>query len=235
MHLYQGDQWPDQPEMLALVCDVGGNLVHRKRLDDNGLWKIGRRIDKETEFLRSTDTWFRPVQLGGGPSGGLYVADMYREVIEHPASLPPLIKSQVDLNSGNDRGRIWRVVADSVPVRRETPRLDKLPSEELVELLRHPNHWQRRTAARLLVEREATEAIASLQQFAASDAPAAGRLDALDVLQMFPGAAVTTAGPAPPGNICSTASASSRPAAGASLAASCCSGAIASSLANRWA
>src|SRR5690606_4446241 len=154
-------------EMLALVCDVGGNLVHRKRLDDNGLWKIGRRIDKETEFLRSTDTWFRPVQLGGGPSGGLYVADMYREVIEHPASLPPLIKSQVDLNSGNDRGRIWRVVADSVPVRRETPRLDKLPSEELVELLRHSNHWQRRTAARLLVEREATEVIAPLQQLAA--------------------------------------------------------------------
>ena len=35
---------------------------------------------------------------------------MYREVIEHPASLPPELKRQLDLTSGNDRGRIYRVV-----------------------------------------------------------------------------------------------------------------------------
>ena len=37
---------------------------------------------------------------------------MYREVIEHPASLPPVIKKHLDLTSGRDRGRIYRVVPE---------------------------------------------------------------------------------------------------------------------------
>lgn len=187
VHLYQGDQWSEQHGMLALVCDVGGNLVHRKRLDDAGLWKIGRRIDAGKEFLRSPDTWFRPVQLGGGPDGALYIADMYREVIEHPASLPPVIKSQVDLNSGNDRGRIWRVVADAAPLRRGAGRLDPLPTADLIEYLKHPNQWQRRTAARLLVERQDTQAVAPLRALAAAGELVQTRLEALAVLELLPG------------------------------------------------
>ncbi len=187
VHIYCGDQWPNQPEMLALVCDVGGNLVHRKRLDDDGLWKIGRRIDEQTEFLRSTDTWFRPVQLGDGPDGAVYVADMYREVIEHPASLPPVIKSQVDLNSGNDRGRIWRVVADAAPVRRQVERLDSMSSPALVEWLEHPNEWQRRTAARLLVERQDDQVVTALRELASGAQRPQTRLEALAVLELLPG------------------------------------------------
>ncbi len=186
VHIYRGDQWPDQPEMLLLVCDVGGNLVHRKRLDDDGLWKIGRRIDPQTEFLRSSDTWFRPVQLGDGPDGALYVADMYREVIEHPASLPPVIKSQVDLNSGNDRGRIWRVVADEAPLRRQVERLDLLDSSALVPFLEHPNEWQRRTAARLLVQRQAAQVVAALRELAHDAQRPQSRLEALAVLELLP-------------------------------------------------
>jgi putative membrane-bound dehydrogenase-like protein len=187
VHIYQGDQWPDQPESIALVCDVGGNLVHRKRLNDTGLWKVGRRIDDKAEFLRSPDTWFRPVQLGGGPDGAFYVADMYREVIEHPASLPPVIKSQVDLNSGNDRGRIWRVVADSTPIRRSVERLDKSSESELVEYLKHPNQWQRKTAARLLVERQADGSIEVLRELASDGKLPQARLEALAVLEHLAG------------------------------------------------
>ncbi len=185
VHLYKGDQWIGQPEMLALVSDVGGNLVHRKRLDDAGLWKVGRRIDTNTEFLRSPDTWFRPVQLGGGPSGGLYIADMYREVIEHPASLPPVIKSQVDLNSGNERGRIWRVVADSAPIRRDVERLDLLSTQQLVEYLKHRNQWHRRTAARLLVERQDSDAVGALRELATAAELPETRLEALAVLELL--------------------------------------------------
>jgi len=187
-HLYKGDQWrlPDD-QSIAVVCDVGGNLVHRKTLTDDGLWKLGNRIDEQNEFVRSSDTWFRPVQLGDGPDGALYIADMYREVIEHPASLPPVIKSQVDLNSGNDRGRIWRVVADKKPVRRTTEPLDPMPSSELVDLLSHPNYWHRRTAARLLVHRNAIETVDELKRVAAaSDMPEA-RFEALAVLYRLQG------------------------------------------------
>jgi putative membrane-bound dehydrogenase-like protein len=187
-HIYKGDQWPvPAGETVAVVCDVGSNLVHRKRLSDDGLWKIGHRIDKESEFVRSSDTWFRPVQLGDGPDGALYIADMYREVIEHPASLPPVIKSQVDLNSGNDRGRIWRVVADKSPVRRSTERLDLMTSGQLVELLSHPNFWQRRTAARLLVHRKATDATDLLKQVAGKSEVPEARFEAIGVLHQLQG------------------------------------------------
>ena len=192
IHLYEGDQWPaDQWPHLALVCDVGSNLIHRKRLtaiDD--LWFRGERVDEGTEFLRSTDTWFRPVQLGGGPDGALYVADMYREVIEHPKSLPPNIKSQVDLNSGNDRGRIWRVVSKSSrPRTRITPAFDANDTNGLVDYLGHPNLWHRRTAARLLVQNQdlPPKAIDRLRQQAIHAPAPETRLESLAVLGRIPG------------------------------------------------
>lgn len=179
VYYYDGDQWPEAKTPIALVCDVGSNLVHRKRLLDDGLWKQGERIDSQSEFVRSRDIWFRPVQLGTGPDGALYIADMYREVIEHPKSLPPLIKSQLDLNSGNRRGRIWRVVAKDRPLRRAAPALDDMSTAELVTLIDHPNAWHRRTAARLIFERQDAAAIEALRALVRSGTHPAGRLQAL--------------------------------------------------------
>ncbi len=112
----------------------------------------------------------------------MYILDMYREVIEHPASLPPVIKSQVDLNSGNDRGRIWRVVADARPLRRQTERLDRMTPEQLVAQLTHANHWQRRTAARLLVEQQAPEVVAPLRDMTVNGSRPETRAEAMHVL-----------------------------------------------------
>ncbi|MFM7975412.1 MAG: PVC-type heme-binding CxxCH protein, partial [Pirellula sp.] len=98
--IYDGDQWPTTEHPIALIADVGSNLVHRKRLVRNGVASKGERIDSQSEFLRSKDTWFRPVQFSNGPDGCLYIVDMARETIEHPKSIPEPIKSQVDLTSG---------------------------------------------------------------------------------------------------------------------------------------
>jgi len=179
VYYYDGDQWPQSETPLALVCDVGSNLVHRKRLLDDGLWKQGERIDAGSEFVRSRDVWFRPAQLGTGPDGALYIADMYREVIEHPKSLPPVIKSQLDLNSGNHRGRIWRVVAEDQPLRRKAPAMDTMATPELVKMVDHPNAWHRRTAARLLFERQDRAAIDPLRVVVRGGEYPAGRLQAL--------------------------------------------------------
>lgn len=153
----------------ALVCDVGSNLVHRKRLLDHGIFFAGQRIDPQTEFLRSSDTWFRPVQLGDGPDGALYIADMYREVIEHPKSLPPMIKKHLDLTSGRDRGRIWRVVAESSPDSQQPP-LAALESRQLVEELQSSIAWRRRMASQLLIERQPVALLQELTQVAVDSA-----------------------------------------------------------------
>ncbi len=147
----------------ALVCDVGSNLVHRKKLESKELFWTASRIDDQTEFVRSSDIWFRPVQLGDGPDGALYIADMYREVIEHPKSLPPEIKKHLDLTSGTDRGRIWRVSpvseAPAKPALASTTTMDVTPanldSSGLVERLSSPIAWQRLMASQLLIERQA--------------------------------------------------------------------------------
>ena len=108
---------------------------------------------KDTEFVRSTDIWFRPVQMAIGPEGALYVADMYRETIEHPASLPAELKRQLDLTSGNDRGRIYRIVPNDY---RQTPPkpLAGASTAELVKSLDDANIWRRMTALRLIYERQ---------------------------------------------------------------------------------
>jgi putative heme-binding domain-containing protein len=146
-----------------VVGDVGSNLVHRKRLVPHGAGVRAERIDHESELVASTDIWFRPVQFACGPDGALWIVDMQREVIEHPASLAPPIKKHLDLTSGRDTGRLWRLVAvppdaadaadAAARTRRPPPRLSTAGVAELVPLLGHANGWHRDTAQRLLVEK----------------------------------------------------------------------------------
>lgn len=183
--LYEDDQWPQTEYPMVLVCDVGSNLVHRKNLLPNGLFNRGERIDQRSELVTSTDTWFRPVQLGCGPDGALYIADMYREVIEHPKSLPPVIKSQVDLNSGNDRGRIWRLVSTERTLKRAFPSLTEQSNMELIASIDCKNAWQRRTAARLLLQRDAKDDADKLGNIVSSGKYPEGRLQALSLLNVL--------------------------------------------------
>lgn len=182
IHIYRGDAWPPGFVGDAFIADCGSNLLHRKQVVAEGVELVARRPDDEqrTEFLTSTDTWFRPVQLANAPDGTLYLIDMYREIIEHPWSLPPGIKEQLDLNSGNDRGRIYRI-APAPFERRPEPRLSVAPTAELVRTLAHANAWHRETAARLLYERHDAGAVPLLETLLTHPS-ALGRLHALHAL-----------------------------------------------------
>lgn len=163
--IYRGDAWPADWQGCAIIGDVGSNLIHRKRLDTGKLPFVARRADQNVDFVTSTDTWFRPVQFANGPDGALYVADFYRETIEHPASLPESIKKHLDLTSGRDRGRIYRIVPEGFQ-HRPTPSLSNASTAELVGYLAHPNAWHRETAARLLYERQDQSAVLLLNEMA---------------------------------------------------------------------
>jgi putative membrane-bound dehydrogenase-like protein len=181
--IYRGDAFPEDFHDNAFTGDAGGNLVHRKKIYADGVGvKAERPADEQkVEFLASTDTWFRPVQSANAPDGTLYVIDMYREVIEHPWSLPEQIKKHLDLNSGSDRGRIYRVVPDNFK-RPKPVRLGSASTKELVATLENPNGWHRDTAARLLFERQDKSAVRPLLKLAQNSRSPLARMHALYAL-----------------------------------------------------
>ncbi|MEP6663163.1 MAG: PVC-type heme-binding CxxCH protein, partial [Verrucomicrobiota bacterium] len=182
--IYRGNAFPKSFLDNAFIGDAGGNLVHRKIISPDGPELEAQRPEDEqkVEFLASTDTWFRPVQFANAPDGTLYVIDMYREIIEHPWSLPEQIKKHLDLNSGNDRGRIYRIEPDNFR-QPKPPRLGKASSKDLVKILANENGWHRDTAARLLFERRDKTAVPALLNMAEKSKSAQGRLHALYTLE----------------------------------------------------
>ena len=182
--IYRGDAYGPEFVDNAFIGDAGGNLVHRKVLSPNGVVLTAKRPADEQglEFLASRDTWFRPVHFQNAPDGCLYIADMYREVIEHPWSIPEAIKQHLDLNSGNNRGRIWRVV----PEKFTQPKPLKLAAASSAQLVAHldsANGWTRDTAARLLYERQDRRAVADLEALLSKARTPLGRVHALYALQ----------------------------------------------------
>jgi putative membrane-bound dehydrogenase-like protein len=186
--IYRGDAYG--PDFLnnSFTGDAGGQLVHRKRISvgPDGLTLTGERPADEAgmEFAASNDTWVRVVNFANAPDGCLHVCDMYREVIEHPWSIPDEIKKHLDLNSGNDRGRIYRLVPDKPGWTRRSVAtgLAAADTVELVKTLGHPNGWHRDTASRLLSERQPTGAVALLEALLKGSPNELARLHALNLL-----------------------------------------------------
>lgn len=166
--VWTGGALPDAYRGNVLSCDPTGNLVHMDRLEPRGATFVAKPAFEKREFLSSKDDWFRPVYLGTGPDGALYVADMYRAVIEHTDYLPAEVRKRTDFDSGKSMGRIWRVT--SKPIGKfDAARV--ADGEAKVKSLASENGWQRATALRLL--REKPVSTESLKAALAGNTPAA--------------------------------------------------------------
>ena len=113
---YAGGGFPEGFEGAAFVAEPVHNLVHRDVVAPKGSTFVASRGRRDMEFLASTDSWFRPVNLYVGPDAALYVIDYYRPYIEHPEwGSSDLQKNPGVLSTGKDswthlpgrRGR-WR-------------------------------------------------------------------------------------------------------------------------------
>ena len=187
--IYRGDAYGPDFVNNSFSGDAGGQLVHRKSIKPSadGISLIGERPADEHgfEFAASKDTWVRTVNFANAPDGCLHLCDMYREVIEHPWSIPDEIKKHIDLNNGNDRGRIYRIVPDGWQRAKGEERRGNIAgasTEELVKLLSHPNGWHRDTAQRLLFERQDKAAVPLLEKVLSGD-NALAKLHALGALE----------------------------------------------------
>jgi hypothetical protein len=180
---YRDDLFGPDYTNSVFICEPAHNLIHREVLQPDGVsFKSHRATSEQTnEFLSSTDNWFRPVYLKTGPDGALYVADMYRLVIEHPEYIPRGMQSRYDLRAGHDKGRIYRIYPANAKLRL-VPRFDKMSTTELVAALDSPNGWQRDTAQRLLVHGQDKSAIGPLENLISTSQQAKTRLQALCTL-----------------------------------------------------
>ena len=171
MGFIDGAPFSERLARSVLVCDVVTNVVHRDRLVENGAAFRGTRASEEeaSEFLASRDPAFRPVAIEPGPDGALYLADMQRDVIEHPDYIPAPVRAKLDLRAGSDRGRIWRILPTrGLP---DGGNVDPSDPGALVADLGHPFRWRRDTAHRLLVSRYPADATLALRAATAAADP----------------------------------------------------------------
>ena len=182
-------------EQHAFTCEPFHNLVQHNLIADDGVSFKFRRDPAETnmDFFASEDRWCRPVMARTGPDGALWVVDMYRYMIEHPQWLPQNGQDELRpwFRSGDDRGRIYRVVRSDRPTRNISPLAD-LTARELVAELESPNGWRRDVAQRLLVRGNQQAAIEPLTMLVANSKQPLARIHAIWVLDGLDALSATT-------------------------------------------
>jgi putative membrane-bound dehydrogenase-like protein len=181
--VYRDDRLGKEYSGNVFVCEPVNLVVHRLRLSPRGSTFSGRRATGEgqSEFLASTDNWFRPVQVRTGPDGALWVVDMYRFVIEHPRWIPREDLARLDVRAGHQLGRIYRVRPARAP-RAALPRLDRLDAAGLAAALDTANGTHRDLAGQLLLWGKHVDAAPALVKLVGDGKHPEGRLQALCVL-----------------------------------------------------
>ena len=154
--IYDGGAWPAEYNGDFFTTEPTVNLVHHARLTPDGTSHTAARVAgrEETEFIRSADMWWRPIETRVGPDGALYVLDFYNQAVIHNDTRGPH-HNQVNAAVRPDRdhyfGRVWRV-NHRQSVRNGVPDLARAAPARLAAALAHPNRAVRMNAHRLLAE-----------------------------------------------------------------------------------
>jgi mono/diheme cytochrome c family protein len=200
--IVRGDRLPADLVGNLLICEPVGRLIRRATIvKREGLTEL-RNAHPRSEFLISTDMLFRPVNIKTSPDGTVYIADMYRGIIQESEWTPPgsYLRSKIEqyqLDKVVGHGRIWRLRYDGTPAVAATagsparpavsgvaidltrPRMLDQTSAELVRRLSHPNGWWRDTAQQLLVLRQDRSVVSALEAMARTSDVPIGRVHAM--------------------------------------------------------
>ena len=185
--IYRGHRLPAELRGNLFFGEPVGRLVRRSTIEVKDGLTILHNPHPKSEFLRSTDACFRPIDMKTAPDGTLFVCDMYRGIIQEgnwtrEGSYLRKVILKHGMEKVIDRGRIWRLVHDSMAPE-PAPALHEATPAQLVEALAHPNGWQRDTAQKLLVLRGEKSIVPALAVMAKGHAEPLARIHALWTLE----------------------------------------------------
>ena len=177
--VYRGDRLPADLVGDYVYGEPIGRIVRRVRpVVTDGLTQL-RNAYLWNEFIKSTDPLFRPVDMATAPDGTLYIADMYRGIIQQATWSGPgtYLRARIEqyaLDKVFGHGRIWRLTYDGIERDRTQPRMLSETPAQLVSQLSHPNGWWRDTAQQLLVLKQDKSVVPALQQILKASNPSTG-------------------------------------------------------------
>jgi uncharacterized protein len=161
--VYDGGAWPDKWRYAYFTGEPTLNIVHQQFVRPDG---VSYRTEKEpgreqTEFMRSRDLWFRPIETRIGPDGALYIVDFYNQAAIHNDTRGPLHgPANAALRPDRDHyfARIWRVHHKQAK-KLDVPALNRADLPSLLKVMESsPNAHVKHTAWRLARENHATDA-----------------------------------------------------------------------------
>ena len=182
--VYRGDRLPKDLIGDYFYGEVVARIVRRLTpVKTEGLTQL-RNAYPLSEFIRSLDPLFRPVDVATAPDGTLYIADMYRGIIEGApwAKAGTYLRQKIDqyqLDRIHGYGRIWRLTHEGMPRDTRRPRMLTQTPAQLVAHLSHPNGWWRDTAQQLLILKQDASVVPALQRLARTSDNALARTHAL--------------------------------------------------------
>lgn len=144
--------------------------------------------NQKSEFIRSTDPLFRPVDMATAPDGTMYIVDMYHGIIQEGEWTPvgSYIRTKIEqyqLDKVVSLGRIWRLSYKGMERDKTKPDMYEQPSAELLAHLKHPNGWWRDMAQQILVQRNDKSVAPELVNMVRSSDNILTRFHALWVLE----------------------------------------------------
>ena len=128
--IFRGHRMPADLVGDYLYGEPVGRIIRRVRSEKKEGLTFLKNVYPNSEFIKSLDPLFRPVDLTTAPDGTVYITDMYHGIIQvgnftGPGTYLREKILQYDLDKVIHRGRIWRLVYDGV----KTDRSDALPRD----------------------------------------------------------------------------------------------------------
>tara|TARA_R110002050_G_scaffold61598_1_gene136047 strand:+ start:1839 stop:4538 length:2700 start_codon:yes stop_codon:yes gene_type:complete len=188
--VFRGDRLPKELVNQYFYGEPVGRIVRQVYSDKKeGITSIQNQyLDIESEFIQSTDPFFRPTDMATAPDGTMYIVDMYRGIIQEgnwtqDGSYLRTKILQYQMDDVIENGRIWRVTYEGMSRDKNKPKMFEESAAELVKHLEHPNGWWRDKAQQLLILRQDHSVEANLVKMAKSSSNELARIHALWTLE----------------------------------------------------